>query len=80
MEYQISNNYINCKRENILCGGNFRIFHDITFFVKFSPVQKLNSYDLEKYRENYSHVKCLANIFAKLSPSENNHVYTIWEI
>ena len=30
-----------------------------------------------KYRENYPHVKGLANIFAKFSPSENNHVYSI---
>ena len=28
-------------------------------------------------RENYPHVKCLDNIFAKFSPSENNHVYSI---
>ena len=29
-----------------------------------------------QYRENYPHMKCLANIFAKFSPSENNHVYS----
>ena len=29
-----------------------------------------------KYRENYPHVKGLANIFAKFYPSENNHVYS----
>ena len=31
----------------------------------------------EKYSENYPNVKCLANIYAKFSPSENNHVYSI---
>ena len=31
----------------------------------------------EEYRENYPNVKCLANVFAKFSPSENNHVYSI---
>ena len=30
----------------------------------------------EWYRENYPHVKCLANNFAKFFPSENNHVYS----
>ena len=30
-----------------------------------------------KYRENYPHVKSRADIFAKFSPSENNHVYSI---
>ena len=28
--------------------------------------------------KNYPHVKCLANIFAKFPPSENNHVYSKW--
>ena len=32
--------------------------------------------EIEQYRENYPHMKCLANIFAKFSPSENNHVYS----
>ena len=31
------------------------------------------------YRENYPHVKCLDNIFAKFSPSENNHVYSTYK-
>ena len=30
----------------------------------------------EKYRENYPAVKGLGNIFAKFSPSENNHIYS----
>ena len=30
------------------------------------------------YHENYPHVKCLANIFVKFSPSENNHVYSYY--
>ena len=29
-----------------------------------------------KYRENYLHLKCLAIIFAKFPPNENNHVYS----
>ena len=28
------------------------------------------------YRENYPNVKYLANIFAKIFPSEKNHVYS----
>ena len=38
----------------------------------------LRKYD--KYRENYPHVKGLCNIFAKFSPSENNHVYSTYEM
>ena len=33
-----------------------------------------------KYRENYPHAKGLANIFAKFSPSEYNHVYSMCKI
>ena len=30
----------------------------------------------EKYRENYPHVIGLTNIFAKVFPSKNNHIYS----
>ena len=32
---------------------------------------------LKKYSENYPYMKGLINIFAKFSPSENNHIYSI---
>ena len=70
-----------CKR------GNFRVGVISTFFAilpssrKFPPRENKTHMTLlskyEKYRENYPHVKGLGNIFAKFSPSENNHVYSI---
>ena len=34
-------------------------------------------YEEKKNHENYPHVKCLANILAKFSPSKNNHLYSM---
>ena len=34
--------------------------------------------EIDIFRENYTHVKSIINVFAKFTPSENNHFYSIY--
>ena len=69
-----------CKRGNFRVGVIFAFFAILPSSRKFSPRENKPHMTLlrkyEKYRENYPYVKCLDSIFAKFSPSENNHVYS----
>ena len=69
-----------CKRGNFRVGVIFAFFAIWSSSRKFPPRENKTHKTLlrksVKYRENYPHVKGLANIFAKFSPSENNHVYS----
>ena len=63
-------------------GVIFPFFVILPFYAKISPAKNKTQETLlrkfMKYRENYPHMKGLAKIFAKFSPSENNQVYSIW--
>ena len=58
-------------------GVIFRVFRALVFFAKIIPTQK-KTYMPFCRKYEYPHVKCLANIFAKISPSLNNHDYTVF--
>ena len=58
-------------------GVIFAFFTILPSSQKFPPRETKTHMTLsrkyERYRENYPHAKGLDNIFAKFSPSENNH-------
>ena len=69
--------FIYCKRGNFLIGVIF-VFLFSSPKLPHAKIKLICLYEgkKEKHCENYPHVKCLANIFAKFSSSENNHVYS----
>ena len=62
-------------------GDNFRVLRDFVFFVKITPRENkpicFSEANGSSVVKMYPHVKCRANFFAKFSPSQNNHVYSI---
>ena len=62
----------------IFAWGNLCVFRDIAFFAKISPTPYDFIKEMWEVSKNYPHVKGIDSIFAKFSPSENNHVYSMW--